>query len=40
MVNTSVGCGCVSATAVPDDRVEGTRQVKYRGEQEQNCKYE
>lgn len=25
-MNTSVGCGCVSATAVPDGRVEWTRQ--------------
>jgi len=22
MVNTSVGCGCVNATAAPNDRVE------------------
>lgn len=27
VLNASVGCGCVSVTAVPDDRVEGMRWV-------------
>jgi len=39
-VHASVGCGRVSATAVPDGRVEGTKRMNCGGEHEKDDRHE